>query len=140
MKLSAKLLGLQIEDGDIRYEYSYTPFTQSSKLFDEDGSLLAELKRFGWFTLNFNLETQGNDYIFKCRQLNSELITPEGDVIRTDSSVNFYHNGQRLTQLKHDLRYQKYVALEIFSETHRTALMIASCLFTIRYLHGGNYS
>jgi len=140
MDISAKFLGLSIKDGEDQYEFSYMPFTQSSKLTDSDGNLVAELKRFGWFSLNFKLMAEGGEYLLKCRALNHQLITPQGEIFQTGSSVNFASNTKQLTKLTHDNRFKKYVSLEVFSEHHRMALIIASCLFTVRYLHGGSYS
>lgn len=137
MELYPRFLGLSISDSGSLYTYSYTPFTESSKLVDENGVLIAELKRFGWFTLNFNLFTGNAAYILKCSVLNNEMITPEGQIFSTNSSTNFYSNGKQLTELKHNSRFGKYATLEVFSREHKAALVIASCLFTVRYLHGG---
>lgn len=140
MEISPKFLGLKInEDGDY-YNYSYMPFTQSSKLVSDKGILVAELKRFGWFTLNFKLFAEGGEYLLKCRALNNELVTPQGEILETGSSVNFSRKNKLVTELKHDSRLKKHASLEVFTEHHRMALLIVSCLFTVRYLHGGNYS
>jgi hypothetical protein len=140
MEISPKFLGLSINDGQHQYEFSYMPFTQSSKLTDSNGNLVAELKRFGWFTLNFKLIAEDSEYLLKCRALNNELTTPQGETFQTGSSVNFANETKPLTKLTHDNRFKKYATLEVFSKHHRIALIIASCLFTVRYLHGGNYS
>lgn len=135
MDISAKFLGLSIKDGEHQYEFSYMPFTQSSKLTDSDVNLVAELKRFGWFTLNFKLMTEGGEYLLKCRALNHQLTTPQGEIFQTGSSLDFASNTKQLTKLTRDNRFKKYVSLEVFSEHHRMALIIASCLFTVRYFH-----
>lgn len=140
MEISPKFLGLSIMDGEHKYEFSYMPFTQSSRLTDSNGDLIAELKRFGWFTINFKLMVENGEYLLKCRALNHELTTPQGETFQTGSSMNFASKTKPLTKLTHDNRFKKYAALEVFSEQHRMALIIASCLLTVRYLNGGNYS
>lgn len=140
MEISPKFLGLSIKDGEHQYEFSYMPFSQSSRLIGSSGNLVAELKRFGWFTLNFKLMAEGGEYLLKCRALNHELTTPQGETFQTGSSVNFASKTKPLTKLTHDNRFKKYASLEVFSEHHRMALIITSCLLTVRYLHGGNYS
>lgn len=140
MEISPKFLGLRIDDDGNRYEYSYRPFTQNSKLFDCKGNLVAELRRFGWFTLNFHLIAESGEYLLKCRALNHELTTPQGELFHTGMSVNFSNKTEPLTKLSQDNRSKKYAILEVLSKHHRMALTIASCLLTVRYLHGGNYS
>lgn len=137
MEISRRFLGLDINDNGSKLSYSYKPFVQSSKLVGENGELVAELKRFGWFTLNFHIFDGEQKYILRRKSMEHEIHTPSGEILRTNSGCNFYLNQNALTELKFDRRFGKHVSLEIFSDVHRTALLIASCLLTVSYLHGG---
>ena len=66
---------------------------------------MALLKRFGWFTLNFKLLAEGGEYLLKCRAMNSELVTPKGEVFQTGDSLNFSNKAETLTKLSHDSRF-----------------------------------
>jgi len=137
MELSPKFLGLAINDDGVIYNFKYMPFTQSSKILDEEGFLISELKRFGWFKLNFKLFTNNKEYMFKCRLTNHELIAQDGKVFKAKASSSFYDGDQQVTNLEYNNKIGKYLVLDINSKEHKTALLIASCLMAVRYMHGG---
>lgn len=127
MYINPTLFGVNITGTKNRLRYMCSIFSLSSRIIDEDGTVLACQKRTGWWRLKFHIETPAGRYRFYKGFLNYYLEHESGVVFQTQGSIDFYDvNMRKVTELKLSRKFGKYWELDILTEEHKSALVLAS--------------
>jgi len=127
MYINPTLFGAKITGTNEKVFYKCHPFSLSSAIFDDNGSLLISQKRTGWWSLKFDMVTPNGTYQFYRRYLDYFLEHESGVVFRTHGSLDFYDSEmKRVTGLKLSKNIGKYWELNIFTEEHKSAFVLAS--------------
>lgn len=127
MYINPTLFGARITGTNSNVQYKCSTFSLSSKITDEDGTVLVSQKRTSWWGLNFNMSTPNGSYKFYKKYFDYYLEHESGVLFRTHGSVDFYTSGMnKATELKLSNKFGKYWELNLLNEDHKSALVLAS--------------
>lgn len=127
MYINPTLFGAKITGTNEKVLYRCRPFSLSSVIFGEDGTSLISQKRASWWSLKFDMVTPNGNYKFYKRYLDYFLEHESGAIFRTHSSIDFYDSKmKRVTDLKLSKNIGKYWDLNILTEDHKSAFVLAS--------------
>jgi len=127
MYINPTLFGAVITGTNANVRYRCKPFSLSSCIYDEDGVVLVSQNRTGWWGLKFEMVTPNGRYTFGKRYFDYFLEHESGALFRTHSSVDFYDSKmKRVTDLKLSRKSGKYWELNILTEEHKSAFVLAS--------------
>lgn len=123
--------GLEITNGDEKLIFRNKLFSLSSEITDENGDIIATLKRKGWWYLTFSLTTKDGEYELLGKWGEFQLISNESnEVFNTNSSIEFYNaKGIRVTEFKRSNDFGSQYLLNINNTEHALAFIMASCIF-----------
>lgn len=127
MYINPTLFGAKITGTARDVTYKTGIFSLSGSITDDDGSLLVSQKRTSWWGLKFDMVAPEGNYKFYQKYFDYFLEHENGQKFRTHSSVDFYNEKmERVTHLRHSNKFGKYWELDIFTEEHKSALVLAS--------------
>lgn len=127
MFINPTLFGANITDTQKPVTYRCSIFSLSSSIKDDTGTVLAEQTRTSWWTLKFDVVTSKGKYQFYQKYFDYFLEHESGAILRTHNSTDFYSsNMQQVTNLQHSNKLGKKWELDLLTEHHRSALVIAS--------------
>ncbi len=127
MYINPTLFGAKISATERRVRYQCAAFSLSSRIMDEYGTVLVSQKRTSWWRLEFDVWTPLGTYRFYKRYLDYFLEQEGGVLFRTHGSADFYRSDMvRATALKRSSKLGKSWELDILTEDHKSALVLAS--------------
>lgn len=127
MYITPTLFGANITGIDRAVTYKCNAFNLNSSIYDVDGSLLVSQKRIGMWNRSFEIRTSNGIYKFYKRWFDYFLEHEGGDKFRTHATVDFYNDKMtRVTYLRYSSKFGKCWELDLFSENHKSAFVIAS--------------
>lgn len=123
------LRGCVIEYDGLTFIYESKLFSMSGTLTDDSGDILAVMKRVGWWSFKFEIQTESGSYRFFRKWGNTHLVSKNLDIeYQTDSTLEFYIKGsRRATKFECKKHFLNLWELEILVKDHWHALLIASC-------------
>ncbi|QEQ96925.1 hypothetical protein [Neptunomonas concharum] len=130
LTLAPILRGLEITNGEGKLIYKNKLFSLSSEIQDENGVVLATLKRKGWWHLTFSVITPDGEYELEGKWGDFKLTSYRtGELFITNSGVEFYtSHGIRVTEFQRAHMFGSRYSLTINNPGHALAFVMASCL------------
>lgn len=127
MYINPTLFGANISGTERPVSFKCNAFNLNSSIYDEDGSLLASQKRTGLWNRKFEITTPDGTYKFYRQWFDYFLEHEGGDKFRTHTTIDFYNDKmKRVTHLRHSSKFGKYWELDLFTENHKSAFVMAS--------------
>ncbi|WP_455222333.1 hypothetical protein [Kaarinaea lacus] len=137
-ELKPTFKGITVTNGETNYLYKSKLFSLSAVLEDENGNVLASLKRSGWLHLTFMLWTENESYKVEQKWGEVKIDSLSSEIrYRTNMTIDFYDKtNKRVTVLSRVKKFGLLYKLSIKETEHYLALLMASCMLFKSSLEG----
>lgn len=128
--LIPKFSGIEIFENSNKLTFTSKVFSLSSKIKNDDGEVVSDLKRIGWLHLKFRLNSSFGEYKLEGRWGKFILTYIDtGEEFENHFGVSFVgKNGSRVASINRLFGFRERLAVSINSELHGDALLMAICI------------
>jgi len=125
--INPTLFGADITGVNRPVSYKCKMFSLSSVLKDMQGEIIAQQKRSSWWRLVFEMQTEEGEYKFYEKFGAYYLEHETGETFFTHNSMGFYNKYMKsVTDLKYTKKFGKMWELDLLTDKHQSAFVLAS--------------